>query len=189
MIIKKPIKMKQYLLVTLLVLIPIINYGQSEEAHKGFGFTINSSINEELYTARIVPSVVYTKGNNQFELGMGFNPSDRQIQKLLSSEFNYKYFPNGFNKKYNMYLITRVLFVNRKNKTFYPTAYNYLFVNGGYGFEVIPFKNAFIGTNVCLGTFTFSKKTEILYDAVSSQNLFDEIGLNLAFQLNVGYRF
>ena len=180
--------MKQYLIIILLGLIPMINYGQSQDAPKGFGFAINSSFNGELYPVRVVPSLIYFKGNNQLELGIGFNPFDRQTQKLLSSEINYKYFPNGYVKKFNMFLITRITYVNSARNTYYPTTYNYLFVNGGYGFEVIPFKNAFIGTNVSLGAFTFNKKSKIPYDAFKSRNLFDEIGLNLAFQFNIGYK-
>lgn len=186
---KKINKMKQYLIILFLGLIPIANYGQSQDSTRRFGFAINSSFNGELYPVRIVPSAIYIKRNNQLELGVGFNPANRETQKLLSGEFNYKYFPNGHGKKYNMFFITRISYVNSARDTYYPTTYKYLFVNGGYGFEVIPFKNVFLGTNVSFGAFTNSKKSEIPYDAFQSQKMFDKIGLNLAFQFNLGYRF
>lgn len=181
--------MKKHLIIIILSLFPVLSYGQAQETNKGFGFAINSSVNGEIDPIRIVSSMIYFKGNNQFELGIGFNPSDRQSQKLLSGEINYKYFPNGNGKKYNMYLITRLIYANSANKTFYPTTYNYLFVNGGYGFNIIPFKNAFMGTNVSLGAFTSNKKSEIPYKAFKSQKFFEEIGMSIAFQANIGYRF
>jgi hypothetical protein len=59
----------------------------------------------------------------------------------------------------------------------------------GYGFEIIPFKNAFTGTNVSLGASTLNKKSEIPYSAFESQTFFNEFGLIIAFQLHLGYRF
>ena len=181
--------MKQYIIITLFGLIPFINFSQSKDATNGFGFVVNSSFNAELYPVRIVPSVIYFKRNNQFELGVGFNPLSRQTQKLLSSEFNYKYFPNGIGKKLNMFFIARLSYVRSTRNNFYPTTYNYLFINGGYGFEIKPSKNMFIGTNVTLGGYTFNKRSETPYTAFESQNLFKEVGLNVAFQFNIGYWF
>jgi hypothetical protein len=180
--------MKKYLFIAWLCLIPFINYSQTEDHPKGFGFALKSSFNGELDPIRFVPSVVYFKKNNQFELGVGFNPFGRDSQKQLSTEFNYKYFPNGFGKKFNMFLIVRASYVNSIGRTYYPTTYNYLFLNGGYGFEVIPFKNAFIGTNVTLGGYTYNKKSDIPYNAFESQKFFDELGMTLAFQFSIGYR-
>ncbi|WP_159038440.1 hypothetical protein [Brumimicrobium mesophilum] len=181
--------MKQYIIITLLGLFTFSTPVQSQDTPNGFGFAINSSLNGELDPIRIVPSIIYFNGKSQFELGMGFNPFGRQIDKLLSGEINYKYFPNGRDEKFNMFFISRITYVNNVKKTYYPTAYNYLFVHGGYGFEIIPFKNASIGTNVSLGAFTFDKKSEVPYDAFKSQIFFDEIGGSLAFQVSIGYRF
>jgi len=146
--------MKKHFIILLLGLMSIISRGQSQESTSSLGFTINSSFNGELYPFRIVPSLIYFKGNSQLELGVGFNPLARQTQKLLSSEFNYKYFPNGNRQKFNMFLITRLSHVHSTKNTYYPTIYNYLFLNGGYGFEIKPSKNMFIGTNISLGGFT-----------------------------------
>ena len=83
--------MKKYLLILWFGLIPFIHYGETEDFPKGFGFALNTSFNGELGRIRLVPSVVYFKKNNQFELGVGFNPFIRDSQKLLSTEFNYKF--------------------------------------------------------------------------------------------------
>ena len=181
--------MKNYIFLTLVSLIPFVANAQSSDSTGSFGFAFNSSVNGELYPIRLVPSLTYIKGKNQLELGVGFNLSARKFQKLVSSELNYKYFPNGNENKFNMYLIARFSYINSSRDTFYPTKYNYLFLNGGYGFEIIPKQHVFLGTNLSLGGFTFNKRSEIPYAAFESQNLFEEIELNLAFQFNVGYRF
>ncbi|MEZ4951439.1 MAG: hypothetical protein R2784_18940 [Saprospiraceae bacterium] len=97
-------------------------------------------------------------------MGFGFNLSDRKFQKLVSSELNYKYFPNGTDKKFNLYLIARFSYIHSARDTYYPTNYNYLFLNGGYGIEIKAFKGAYIGTNISTGIFTYSKKSDIPYE-------------------------
>lgn len=181
--------MRSYIILTLISLIPFMANAQSNDSIGNFGFSVYSSVNGEPNPIRIVPSLVYIKGKNQLELGFGFNPFIRETQKLMSGEFNYKYYPNGTKNKFNMYLIARFSYINSSRETFYPTTFNYLFLNGGYGFEIIPKQHVFFGTNLSLGGFTFNKRSEIPYAAFESQNLFEEIELNLAFQFNVGYRF
>ena len=181
--------MKNYIFITLVSLIPFVANAQSSDSTGRFGFTLNSSVNGELYPIRLVPSLTYIKGKHQLELGVGFNLSDRKFQKLVSSELNYKYFPNGTENKFNMYLLARFSYINSARDTYYPTNYNYLFLNGGYGIEIKAFKGAYIGTNISSGIFTYSKKSDIPYQAFASQKLFDTFGFNLAFQFNVGYRF
>jgi hypothetical protein len=135
-----------------------------------------------------VPSATYTKGKNQLELGLGFNLFDRPSQKLLSTEFNYKHFPNGLGNKYSMYFITRLAFINRSVDAFYPINYNYLFANAGYGFEVNPVGDFYMGTNLSLGMYSSSKNSDF-YPAINSRPMFEAFGFNMAFQLNAGYRF
>jgi len=181
--------MKYYIFLSLISLIPFVANAQSNDSKGSFGFALNSSINGELYPIRIVPSLTYIKGKNQLELGFGFNPFTRKSQKLLSSEFNYKYFPNGTENKFNMYLIARFSYINSARDIYYPTNYKYLFLNGGYGIEIKAYKRVYIGTNISTGIFTYSKKSDIPYEAFASQKLFDTFRFNLAFQFNVGYRF
>jgi hypothetical protein len=119
-------------------------------------------------------------------LGFGFNLTDRKFQKLVSSELNYKFFPNGTENKFNIYLIARFSYINSARDTYYPTNYNYLFLNGGYGIEIKAYKGAYIGTNISAGIFTYSKKSDIPYEAFASQKLFDTFRFNLAFQFQCG---
>ncbi len=181
--------MRYYIFLTVISLFPFMTQAQSNHSIGRFGFNLNSSINGELYPIRIVPSLVYIKGKNQLELGFGFNPFTRETQKLKSSEFNYKYFPNGTENKFNMYLIARFSYINSSRDTYYSTKYNYLFLNAGYGFEIKTSKGTYIGTNISTGIFTYSKKSDIPYEAFASQKLFDTFRFNLAFQFNAGYRF
>jgi hypothetical protein len=88
-----------------------------------------------------------------------------------------------------MYLITRFSYVINLREYYYPSTYNYLFLNGGYGFQSNGSKGVYMGTNITIGTFTYSKLSENPYDSYSdSQDLFEEFDLNLVFQVNVGYR-
>ncbi|MGB1003544.1 MAG: hypothetical protein ACPGVC_04905 [Salibacteraceae bacterium] len=180
--------MKNYFLPVWISCITLSSFGQTENNSKGLGFALNTSVNGELSPVKLVPSVVYFKNKNQFELGVGFNPFGRYSQKLISTEFNYKYFPNGYDKKFNMFLIAHASYVKSIGSTYYTTIYHYIFLTGGYGFELKPFKNAYIGTNVSLGAFTYGKQSEIPYQAFQSQRLFEELGTTLSFQLSFGYR-
>lgn len=181
--------MKYYSFLLLISLIPYVAKAQSNDVKGSFGFALNSSLNGELYPVRIVPSLTYIKGKNLLELGFGFNPFFRNNQKLISGELNYKHFPNGTGNKFNMYLITRFSYINSARDTFYPSNYDYLFLNGGYGFEIKVFRGVYIGTNISTGIFTHSKKSNIPHEAFAGQKLFDTFEFNLAFQFNVGYRF
>lgn len=181
--------MKNFIIALFVVLIPVLSSAQ-DDAHQGrFGFALNSSMNGEVYPLRLVPSLTYLKGKNQIELGFGLHPFIKKDQQIFSGEMNYKYFPNGTDNKFNMYLIAQASYLHNPRKTFYPTTYNYLFLNGGYGFELAPFKNAYLGTNMTIGTFTYNKRSEIPYDSFAKQDMFEKFGFNLAFQFNIGYRF
>jgi len=181
--------MKHYLFTLIFGLTSLIVTAQTDPARGQFGFALNSSLNGEVYPIRLVPSITYLKENSQLELGFGVHPFIRIDQNIYSGEFNYKYFPNGTDKKFNMYLIASLSYIHNPRKTYYPATYNYLFLNGGYGLQLVPFKNAYMGTNMSIGTFTYRKRSEIPYDSFAKKDLFDELGFNLAFQFNIGYRF
>ena len=181
--------MKHYLFILLFSSISFLSKAQTSDSTGSLGFTINSSMNGELYPFRIVPSLTYFKGKSQLELGFGIHPLIRKDQKILSGELNYKYYPNGTNNKYNLYFITRFSYVHNKRDSYYPTTYKYLFLNGGYGLEINPFKEAYFGTNISIGTFSYKKDTENPYNTHAPEKLFDAFGFDLAFQFNVGYRF
>ena len=170
-------------------LISLFTQAQTSDSAGKFGFAMNSSLNGELNPIRLVSSVTYYKGNNQFELGLGLHPFIQKGQRILSCELNYKYFPNGAVNKFNMYLITRFSYINNARDTYFPTIYNYLFLNGGYGFEINAFKGLYLGTNISIGAFTYSKNSENLYLNFSKNKMFDEFGFNIASQFNIGYRF
>ncbi len=181
--------MKHYFITLIIGLTSLSAAAQPDSTGGQFGFALNSSFNGEIYPIRLVPGITYLKNKSQFELGVGVHPFIRKDQNIFSGEFNYKYFPNGTNKKFSLYLIARLSYVYNPRKTFYPTTYNYLFLNGGYGFQLVPFKNAYIGTNMSMGTFTNSKRSDIPYDSFAEKDLFEEFGFNLACQFNMGYRF
>ena len=181
--------MKRYILILLFGVLSLNIHAQADPDKGQFGFALNSGLNGEIYPIRLMPTVTYLKNKSQYELGLGFHPFLRKDQTIYSGEFNYKYFPNGTANKFNMYLVSSVSFVHNLRKTYYPTRYNYLFLNGGYGFQLTPFKNAYIGTNMSIGLFTRSKRSEVPYTSFAKEDLFDHFGFNLAFQFNMGYRF
>ncbi len=135
----------------------------------------------------MVPTATYRTGKSQLEAGIGLHPFFRRDQRVLSGEFNYKYFPNGMDHPLSLYLIGRCSYVNNARETYYPTTYHYLFLNGGYGLVLSSNGRTYLGTNVTAGPFTYARRSENPYFA--EDGLLDEVGLNLAFQFNVGYRF
>lgn len=181
--------MIRYLFIFLFGLTSFVCTAQTDPARGKFGVALNSSLNGEVYPLRLVPSITYLNENSQLELGFGIHPFIKVDQNVYSGEFNYKYFPNGTEKDFNLYLIGSLSYIHNPRPTFYPTTYNYLFLNGGYGFQLVPFENAYMGMNVSAGVFTNNKRSEIPYDSFAKKDLFDELGFNLAFQFNLGYRF
>ena len=188
---KTPIKqkMKHFIFILLMSTASYFSFAQKSDDTGSFGISINSSFNGELYPIRIIPSLTYFRGRSQLELGFGMHPFIRKDQRILSCDFNYKYYPNGTNDKFNLYFLTHLAYVNNKRDSYFPTTYNYLFLNGGYGLEINPFKNAYFGTNISIGTFTFKKDSTNPYDTFTSTKLFKEFGFELGFQFNIGYRF
>lgn len=183
--------MKYFLLIIAISVIPNLVMAQNSNSNeKRFGFALHSSINSEVNSILIIPGASFYSGKSQFELGIGFNPFFQKDQRIVSSEFNYKYFPNENKNKFNMYLMMSFSYVNQLRKTYYPATYQYFFLNGGYGFQISTLKRMYIGTNINIGTFTNSKSSENPYNEYyGNKNIFDEFELSLAWQLNVGYRF
>ena len=183
--------MKYFLLITAISLTPyFVNAQKNDSKNNSFGLALNSSINSEVYEFLITPSASCYSGKSQFELGVGFSPFFHKDQIIVSGEFNYKYFPNGKRNKFNMYLMMSFTYINQLKKTYYPATYQYLFLHGGYGFQIRTFKGMCIGTNINIGTFTNSKRSKNPYNEYyGNENLFDEFGVSLACELNVGYRF
>ncbi|CAD5254203.1 MULTISPECIES: hypothetical protein [unclassified Imperialibacter] len=183
--------MKHFFLILLASLIPYLSSAQKiDSPGNSWGFALNSSFNTEVDAVGLVPSASYYKGKSQFELGVGFYPFVVNNQRIVSGNFNYKYFPNGADDKFNLFLMMSTAYVNQLRKTYYPATYQYLFLSGGYGMQIRLIKGAYLGTSINLGTFTHSKRTENPYkNYLGTQNLFDEFGMNLDFQVNVGYRF
>ncbi len=183
--------MRNYLIILFINLIPLLSQAQAndEEDSRKLGFVINTGFNGELYALQVAPSVFYGNEKSQFEFGIGFNPINRVEETFLSGEINHKYFPNGTNRKYNLYFITRLSFVHNERNTYYPATYNYLFLYGGYGFQIKLFEGAYLGTNISMGAFSFNKNSQNPYEGFSKSAFFDEIGMGLETQLHIGYRF
>jgi hypothetical protein len=181
--------MKNYLIISIIAFLPLAITAQSAESGRRLGANINSSINGELYAFMLTPCFTYTKGKSQLEFGVGLNLNNRLEQSLWSSELNYKFYPNGMGNKFNLYFLTQFAFLNRTQHSYYPANYNYLFVNGGYGLEIKVHNKIYLGSHISVGAFSYGKTSENPHLDFSKNNMFDEIGINLTFQINVGYRF
>lgn len=182
-------EMKGHFMALMIGLAPLYSLAEATDSTGRFGVTINSSLNSELYRMRLVPSLTYIKGKNQLELGVGMHPVFNYDQQLISAEFNHKYFPNGTDNKLNMYLISRVTYVNNQRETYYPSTYNYIFTNAGYGFEINAFAGFYMGTNVTAGAFTYSKRSSVPHKAFQRKDLFEDFSFNMAYQFHIAYRF
>jgi len=183
--------MKNLLLIIMLSLVlNLLNAQKIDSKDNGFGLALSSYINSEVNSIIIVPGAYYYRRKSQLELGVGFDSSIQKDQRIITGEFNYKYFPNGRVNKFNMYLIMSFAYINQLRKTYFPASYQYLFLNGGYGFQISTFNRVYIGTNINIGAFTNRKRSENPNKEYNgNENLFDDFGLTLVCQLNVGYSF
>lgn len=182
--------MKQiFIIITVFLCISSLAQNSNHETKGRIGIALNSSTNGEVYPIRVIPSITFLKGNHQLELGVGLHPIIKKDQRILSGDFNYKYFPNGITKKFNLYFLAALSYTNGHYDRFFPVTYHHLFLNGGYGFQVTPFKNAYLGTNISMGTFTYQKRSDVPYNTFQKVEFFEKFGLNMAFQFNFGYRF
>lgn len=182
--------MKHFLLLILIGLLPFSGKAQKADSTKGkFGLALNTGISTMVLPVRLIPTFSYYHGNHKLELGIGFHPFIMQSHQVVSGEFNYKYFPNGLDKKFNMYLMASFRYLNHLKKSYYPTRYNYLFLNAGYGFQVKVAGRVYLGTNLAFGAYTNSRQSENPYNYDGSAQLFKSFGMNFEFQANIGYRF
>lgn len=157
---------------------------------RGLGAAVSSALNGEVLPLRLIPTGLYYHGLHQFELGVGFHPFIRREQTIISTDFNYKLFPNGRSTKFRTYLLANLSYIHRSLETFYPTSYNYLFLHAGYGLELAGIAASYMDTNVSLGGFTYSKSTENPASSLlDAEKFFQDFGFSISFQFNVGYRF
>ncbi len=163
---------------------------EAQEREHGLGVAVSSALNGEVLPFRLIPSALYYRGLHQFELGVGFHPFIRKDQTIISSDFNYKLFPNGHGTKFKTYLLGNFSYLNVSRETFYPTTYHYLFLHVGYGLELAGFAGSYMDTNVSFGAFTYSKNSENPATTYLNEGaFFRDFGMSMSLQVNVGYRF
>lgn len=182
--------MKNYLLLLLIAVSFLAKAQKADSTSKGFGIGLNTEYNSLFNGIEVAPTAIYYKGKNQFELGAGFNPFSLKHERIVSAQLNYKHFPNGRANKFDMYFMLSCNYTNQLKKTFYPTTNQYLSLSGGYGFQVTVANRLNLGTNLNLGTFTQGVQSKNPYiEQLGAKKMFDNLGMNLSFQVNLGYRF
>lgn len=182
--------MRHILFILVFALFSIHTSAQNTVPEKALGFALNTNLNGEFYLFQCTPSLLYSKGKHQVELGLGFNPTNRQTQKLLNTDINYKFYPNDRGEKYNLFFFSNLTYLHRSVKSYYPAKYNYFFLNGGYGLEVKPLENFYLSTSVSAGTFTYNKRSETQYilfkNKICSMNSVLQSPFNLLW--GIGFR-
>lgn len=119
----------------------------------------------------------------------------RYVRKL-GAEFNYKYFPNGLDNRFNLYFVTNLALTNTfyESVTYYYDAIsqsrNHLSLMGGSGFQIKLFGKAYIRSRFNLGAMTYSSKTVIEGGYPSYfRPMFENVYLDGVIRVNIGYRF
>lgn len=163
-------------------------FSQANNSKGRFGVAVNSSYLGEIESIGIAPTATFIKEKQQIELGFGFHPFTRSYHRMLSTELNYKYFPNGIENNFNLYFIGVFSFINYRISYTFDAIHNSLILAGGFGFEYKLLKHAYIGANVNLGYRTESRSAEISNDSFTI-DFFDGSYLSGAARVHIGYRF
>lgn len=173
----------------LIGLIPCFSIGQVKNQKGSIGLGINASINGEFNQVCLGPNILYSKGKRQFELGLAFNPFSNQNEEILGAAFTFKYYPSNRDRKFNAYLLTGFGFTHNSRNYYFPSVYNYISLNAGYGIEISLSPKAYLGSSVSLAAFSYNKESENPSIAFSKQSFFEEYGFSPLIQVSVGYLF
>ena len=196
--------MKTLTLLIATISISLSTFAQEEgEKSKGrFGVAINSSIHGVHGEFSVAPTASYYRNKSQFEAGVCLYPFNFKSPRMLGGHLDYKFFPNGIDKRFSLYFNVNLNYTNQFYDQYYfsnnnQLTFNYLSLNGGYGFQVKIFENAYIGTNLNFGVSTNSisgTQNPVNQQVIVSyypyeQSMFERFEIDGAFRINVGYRF
>lgn len=171
---------------------------ESTLSNKHFGVAVNSSIIAEMGAVTIAPTAFFYVNKHQIDLGFAIHPFYvSRTARRLGAELNYRYFPNGIDKRFNLYFLANLTYTNEYYDFTSPTHFfgyeqktNFLTFTGGSGFQLSLFKKAYIGTSLNLGVTTCSSKSISSGTGTSyGTPMLGEYYFDAAVRLNVGYRF
>jgi len=174
---------------------------ESKKKERHFGLAINSGVAISALAININPTGIFYINRHQVELGFGLYPVNvrTSIDELIwSGHLNYKYYPSGINKRFSSYMVTSLSYTQKEGGYVmnYPLGqtdyfifghnkFRYISLTGGYGFDIKILKNGYIGSALNVGVFTAGTG----FQSSALRKLFEEFGLDVAFRLNIGYRF
>lgn len=195
--------------IFVLLYLPAISQNNSTQSPYKLGVTVSSSVNIISGDLLIAPLMTVRKNKHQFELGPQFvygqlNRDNRNI----GVEFNYRYYPNGNDKRFEMFLFVNSNYINSFQEQSYilhsysisgevhgtviNTTKGYsATIHAGYGVQVNIFKGAYIGSNVGLGGGVSGYNSITISDNLDLNSSHSWKGSDISFivGLHLGYRF
>lgn len=178
------------LVLFLFLISSLSNLAQDSLSVSKYGAKLNTSFNGELFALLVIPSISFTQQKNQLELGLILSDYKGAYQASYGGQINYKYYPNGYGNKFNLYFVGSFNYINTIKRAFYPINYNYLMLFGGYGYQQTFSKKWSLSTDFRFGGLTFSRKQESNLPSVFQKTkMFNELKLAYELQVNLGYRF
>jgi opacity protein-like surface antigen len=174
---------------------------------RSFGFSLNTSICGYSYNLPTVIALTYRNQNHQFELGPKFQFTRNDYYKRqLGIEFDYRYYPNGIEKRFSMFLLINADYYSRlllreyqqySNDPLFAgtvnqrSTRNYYTLNAGYGVQMNLLGKLYLGSNIGIGILLEDyddKRTSTNENLNSYKGDFSE-ELNFIASMSLGYRF
>lgn len=187
-------------------------YSQSNDSitdkKSHFGIAIKNGAAGVLETLAITPSATYFRNNHQVELGLSLYPLEYQnnYDNLFGSELAYKYFPQGTERRLNLfYEVSSFYFHKAKSGEYYKYIYyangfdketftyysneHRLDLLGGMGFRLKLLQKGYIEISARAGMLTQSYYYHNSENFEYAYDIFTKSFFDAAANLNLGYRF
>ncbi len=161
------------------------------KSHFGVASNVHLLMAAKIYALVNSPSILYYQGNHQVEIGYLHSITSDPDRKIGGAMFNYKFYPNGMQNRFNMYFMANLTYLRLNKKAVWYLNKNekqhQLHIMGGYGIQVNLFKGVYMGTGLNIGSYTYNRISED--DKVEDLKLFHRTYWTGGLRLNIGYRF
>lgn len=174
---------------------------------RNFGVSLNTSICGYSYYFPMSIALLYRNNNHQLELGPKFQFTQNDYYKRqFGVEFNYRYYPNGINKRFSMFFLLNSDYFRKLLEREYQqysndpafigtvnqkSTRNYYTLNLGYGVHVNLIKGLYLSSNMGIGLLLedYNDNRNSTNENLNSFKGYFNEELNFIAAFSIGYRF